>query len=313
MASRKIKMEGVNKIMSDAQSSDLRVASPSPDRNWRRTALEIWNKLSEDDVFGRAAQLAYYWLFSIFPLLIFLTTLLAFLPMRRNLDQWIGAVSAVLPPEAYTLLNNTFQQITREQRGGLLSFSILLMLWSSSSGMEAIINALNRAYDTAPARAWWKVRLLAIGLTLGMAVFIISALALIFFGEYIGAQIARYFGFSGAFETFWTVAQLPIIIALTLLGIELIYYFAPNIGRGRGGRRWEWFTPGAIFAVGLWLLSSFGFRYYVSRFGHFDATYGALGGVMVLMLWLYLTGLAILVGGEINSVFRLARASNPEL
>jgi membrane protein len=313
MASRKIKMEGVNKIMSDAQSSDLRVASPSPGRSWRRTALEIWNKLSEDDVFGRAAQLAYYWLFSIFPLLIFLTTLLAFLPMRRNLDQWIRAVSAVLPPEAYTLLNNTFQQITREQRGGLLSFSILLMLWSSSSGMEAIITALNRAYDTAPARAWWKVRLLAIGLTLGMAVFIISALALIFFGEYIGAQIARYFGFSSAFETFWAVAQLPIIIALTLLAIELIYYFAPNIGRGRNGRRWEWFTPGAIFAVGLWLLSSFGFRYYVSRFGHFDATYGALGGVMVLMLWLYLTGLAILVGGEINSVFRLARASNPEL
>jgi membrane protein len=313
MASRKIKMEGVNKIMSDAQSSDLRVSSPSPDRSWRRTALEIWNKLSEDDVFGRAAQLAYYWLFSIFPLLIFLTTLLAFLPMRRNLDQWIGAVSAVLPPEAYTLLNNTFQQITREQRGGLLSFSILLMLWSSSSGMEAIITALNRAYDTAPARAWWKVRLLAIGLTLGMAVFIISALALIFFGEYIGAQMARYFGFSSAFETFWAVAQLPIIIALTLLGIELIYYFAPNIGRGRNGRRWEWFTPGAIFAVGLWLLSSFGFRYYVSRFGHFDATYGALGGVMVLMLWLYLTGLAILVGGEINSVFRLARASKSEL
>ncbi|HEX5080957.1 MAG TPA: YihY/virulence factor BrkB family protein [Blastocatellia bacterium] len=306
-------MEGVNKIVSDAQSSDLRVASPSPERSWRRIALEIWNKLSEDDVFGRAAQLAYYWLFSIFPLLIFLTTLLAFLPMRRNLDQWIGAVSAVLPPDAYSLLNNTFQQITREQRGGLLSFSILLMLWSSSSGMEAIITALNRAYDTAPARAWWKVRLLAIGLTLGMAVFIISALALIFFGEYIGAQMARYFGFSSAFETFWAVAQLPIIIALTLLGIELIYYFAPNIGRGRDGRRWEWFTPGAIFAVGLWLLSSFGFRYYVSRFGHFDATYGALGGVMVLMLWLYLTGLAILVGGEINSVFRLARASNPEL
>jgi membrane protein len=283
------------------------------DSTWRRTALTIWNKLSEDDVFGRAAQLAYYWLFSIFPLLIFLTTLLAFLPMRRNLDQWIGAFSAVLPPEAYTLLNNTFQEIANKQRGGLLSFSILLMLWSSSSGMEAIINALNRAYDTAPARAWWKVRLLAIGLTLGMAVFIISALALIFFGESIGAQMASYFGFSGTFETVWVVAQLPIIVVLTLLGIELIYYFAPNIGRGRNGKRWEWFTPGAVFAVALWLLVSFGFRFYVSRFGHFDATYGALGGVMVLMLWLYLTGLAILVGGEINSVFRLARAAKSEL
>jgi membrane protein len=274
--------------------------------SWRRAAIRVWNKLFDDNVFARAAQLAYYWLFSIFPLLIFLTTLLAFLPMRQNLDQWIGAFSAVLPPEAYTLLNNTFHQIARVQRGGLLSFSILLMLWSSSSGMEAIITALNRAYDSAPKRPWWKERLLAIGLTLGLAVFIISALALIFFGESIGAQIARYFGFSSTFETAWAVAQLPIIIALTLLGIELIYYFAPNIERGENGKRWKWFTPGAVFAVGLWLLISFGFRFYVSRFGHFDATYGALGGVMVLMLWLYLTGVAILVGGEINSVFRLA-------
>ncbi|HEY8458758.1 MAG TPA: YihY/virulence factor BrkB family protein [Blastocatellia bacterium] len=281
--------------------------------NWRRTALGIWDKLAEDDIFGRAAQLAYYWLFSIFPLLIFLTTLLAFLPMRRSLDQWIGALSAVLPPEAYALLNATFQEIATKQRGGLLSFSVLLTLWSSSSGMEAIITALNRAYDAAPARAWWKVRLLAIGLTLGLAVFIISALALIFFGENIGAQAARHFGLSGTFETIWAVAQLPIIVVLTLLGIEFIYYFAPNVGRGRNGKRWEWFTPGAVFAVCLWLLVSFGFRFYVSRFGHFDATYGALGGVMVLMLWLYLTGLAILVGGEINSVFRLARAAKTEL
>jgi membrane protein len=309
MAPRNSKVEGVDKIVGAARSSSLRGASPSRELTRRRTALKIWKKLAEDDIFGRAAQLAYYWLFSIFPLLIFLTTLLAFLPMRRDLDQWIGAFSAVLPPEAYALLNNTFQQIARQQRGGLLSFSILLMLWSSSSGMEAIINALNRAYDTKPARAWWKVRLLAIALTLGLAVFIISALALIFFGESIGAQMARVFGFSRTFETIWAVAQLPIIIALELLGVELIYYFAPNIDRGGNGKRWEWFTPGALFAVGLWLLISFGFRFYVSRFGHFDATYGALGGVMVLMLWLYLTGVAILVGGEINSVYR--RANRP--
>lgn len=279
---------------------------------WRRAALKIWKKIFNDDVFGRAAQLAYYWFFSIFPLLIFLTTLLAFLPMRRNLDQWIGAFSAVLPPEAYTLLNNTFQQIASQQRGGLLSFSILVTLWASSAGMEAIITAINKAYGAGPARAWWKDRLLAIALTLGLAVFIISALALIFFGENIGVQMAMYFGFSRTFETIWAVAQLPIIIGLTLLGVELIYYFAPNIERGENGKRWEWLSPGAVFAVGLWLLISFGFRFYVSRFGHFDATYGALGGVMVLMLWLYLTGVAILVGGEINSVFRLAGATESD-
>jgi len=304
-------MEAVNKIASDSESLGLR--APSHELTWRQAALKIWNKLFDDDVFGRAAQLAYYWLFSIFPLLIFLTTLLAFLPMRRNLDQWIGTFGAVLPPEAYTLLNNTFQQIASQQRGGLLSFSILLTLWSSSAGMGAIITSLNKAYDTAPARAWWKERLLAVALTLGLAVFIISALALIFFGESIGAQIATYFGFSSTFEAVWAVAQWPIVIGLTLLGVELIYYFAPNVERGENGKRWEWLTPGAVFAVGLWLLISFGLRFYVSRFGHFDATYGALGGVMVLMLWLYLTGVAILVGGEINSVFRLAGVPSENL
>src|SRR5262247_4894009 len=245
-------MEAVNKIASDSQSSGLR--APSHELTWRQAGLKIWNKLFDDDVFGRAAQLAYYWLFSIFPLLIFLTTLLAFLPMRRDLDQWIGALSAVLPPEAYTLLNNTFQQIASQQRGGLLSFSILLILWSSSSGMGAIITALNRAYGAGPERAWWKERLLAVALTLGLAVFIISALALIFFGESIGAQLATYFGFSSTFETVWALAQWPIVVGLTLLGVELIYYFALNVRSSRNGKRWKWFTLGAIFVVGLWLL-----------------------------------------------------------
>ena len=230
-------MEGVDKIAGDAQSSGLR--APSRGLTWRQAALKLWNKLFDDNVFGRAAQLAYYWLFSIFPLLIFLTTLLAFLPMRRDLNQWIGGFDAVLPPEAYTLLNNTFQQIITQQRGGLLSFSIFLLLWSSSSGMEAIIGALNRAYGGAPARAWWKERLLALALTLGLAVFIISALALIFFGENIGSRMATYFGFSGTFETAWALAHWPIVVGLTLLGVELIYYFAPNVGGAKtenGGR-----------------------------------------------------------------------------
>ena len=224
--------------------------------------------------------------------------------MRRNLNQWVRMFGKVLPPDAYSLLNNTFQQIVGQQRGDLLSLSILVTLWASSSGMEAIISALNRAYDSAPERPWLRQRLLAIALTLGLAAFIISALALIFFGENISGQLAEYFGFSDTFNTIWAVAQWPIIIGLVFFGVELVYYFAPNIPRGENGKRWEWFTPGAIFAVALWLLISFGLRFYLSRFGDFNATYGALGGVMVLMLWLYLTGMAILVGGEINSVLK---------
>ncbi len=311
---------GMENENDDNSASSLRSSAPSPRRpsaplrfsshstrarlTWRRAIPVIWNKLLTDEVFGRAAQLAYYWFFSIFPLLIFLTTLLAFLPMRRNLNQWVRMLGKFLPSEAYTLLNNTFQQIVGQQRGGLLSLSILITLWSSSSGMEAIISSVNRAYGSAPPRSWVKLRLLAIALTLGLAAFTISALALIFFGENIGAHLAEMFGFSDFFNTIWAVAQWPIIIGLVLLGVELVYYFAPNIPRGENGKRWQWITPGTIFAVALWLLISFGLRFYLSRFGNFDATYGALGGAMVMMLWLYLTGVAILVGGEINSVFQ---------
>lgn len=259
----------------------------------------LWDKLFEDEVFGRAAQLAYYWLFSLFPMLIFLTALLAYLPIPRKLDYLIGALSNVLPPDAYKLIEQTFREITDNRRGGLLSFSILIAIWVSASGMEAIIGALNKAYRSDSPRPWWKERLLAISLTLGLSVFLLSALLLIFFGESIGFRISQYFGFGSLFQTIFAIAQWPLGSILVLIGLQLIYYFAPNTKQV-----WKWFSPGAVFAVVCWLLISFGFRYYVSRFGNYNATYGTLGGVMVLMLWFYLTGIAILVGGEINSVTR---------
>src|SRR5262249_4752878 len=160
------------------------------------------------------------------------------------------------------------------------------------------------AYASAPARHWLLQRLLAIALTLGLAAFVISALALIFFGENISEQLAEYFGFSELFKTIWNVAQWPIIIGLVLLGVELVYYFAPNIRRGENGKRWVWLSPGALLVVGLWLVFWSGFRLSLSRFGNYNASSGGLGGVMVLLWWLYLTGVAILVGGVINSVMR---------
>lgn len=260
---------------------------------------QVWDKMFEDDVFGRAAQLSYYWLFSLFPLLIFLTALLAYLPIPSNLDLWFVGLSKVLPADAFNLVDQTFRQIISQRRSGLLSFSILVVIWASSSGMEAIIGSLNKAYKSATPRAWWRERLLAIGLTLGLGAFILSALTLIFFGESLGLRLSGYFGFGSLFETTWKLALWPLVSILILFGVDLIYYFAPNVRA-----EWRWFTPGAVFAVVCWLLISFGFRYYVSRFGNYNATYGALGGVMVLMLWFYLTGVVILVGGEINSVAR---------
>ncbi len=292
------------KTMEQTDSSSAPVAtSSSPassnSQSFFSIVRRVWDKIFEDDVFGRAAQLSYYWLFSLFPLMIFLTALLAYLPIPRKLDFWLGAMRNVLPLDAYKLVDNTFHEIVSYQRGGLLSFSIILAIWVSSSGMEAIISSINRAYRTTAPRAWWKERLLSIGLTLGLAVFVLSALMMVFFGEYIGLRIAELLGRGALFQTIFGIAQWPLTSILVLIGIDLIYYFAPNIKQS-----WKWFTPGAVFAVVCWLLISFGFRYYVSRFGNYNATYGTLGGVMVLMLWFYLTGMVILIGGEINSVTR---------
>ncbi|HMX25716.1 MAG TPA: YihY/virulence factor BrkB family protein [Blastocatellia bacterium] len=261
------------------------------------TLRRLWDKLFEDEVFGRAAQLAYYWLFSLFPLLIFMTALLAFLPIPHSLDYWFGALNHVLPNDAFALINQTFRQVISRRRHGLLSFSILVAVWAASSGMESIIGSLNKAYGAKVSRAYWREKLLAIELTLGLAVFVLTALTLIFFGESVGLRISEYFGLGAAFRTTFNILQWPVGSILILIAVDLIYYFAPNIKQ-----RWHWFTPGAVFAVVGWLLISFGFRYYVSRFGNYNATYGALGGVMVLMLWFYLTGVVILTGGEINSL-----------
>jgi membrane protein len=274
-------------------------------RSLFRTISLVWQKIFEDEIFGRAAQLAYYWFFSLFPLFLFLTTLLAYLPISKELDQWLSALSNILPPEAYSLIRSTFDEITGQQRHGLLSFSVIALIWGASSGMEAIISSLNIAFDAPTKRPWWRERLLALSLTLGLAVFILSAMTLIFFGGSISGRIASTYGFDGSFKTLWSLAQWPIIILLLLLALELIYYFAPNIKHEKNGKRWKWLTPGTLFALFFWLAISYGLRIYVSNFGNYNATYGALGGVMVLMLWLYFTGIAILVGGEINSVTRM--------
>jgi membrane protein len=282
-----------NLVMVDQEDNGY---SKYPSRKlWRKIALRTWEKILEDEVFGRCAQFAYYWFFSLFPLLILLTALLAYLPIKGNLD----ALSKMLPSEAFTLIQSTFHEITQHRRGGLLSFSILVVIWSSSSGMGVLIAALNKTSNSTKSRPWWRERLLAIILTLGLATLIIAALMLIFFGDYISKIVVSTYGFGSTLTAVWQAGQWLVVIAFVLIGVELLYYFAPNTEQ-----RWALFTPGAIFALVFWLSISYGLRLYVSRVTDYSATYGALGGVMVLMIWLYLMGVAILVGGVINSVSR---------
>ena len=202
-----------------------------------------------------------------------------------------------MPSSAITLVHTTLDEISQARGGGKLSLGILAALWAASNGMGAICDTLNTAYGIKEQRPWWKVRLVAIGLTIMVSLLIVVALAIVLFGGQIGERVGTHFGLSGAFTSAWKILQWPIALFFLLLNFDLVHSFAPDVRP----RKLKWWSLGGITAVVLWLVVSFGFRLYLHFFNSYNVTYGSLGAVIVLMLWFYFTGLAILIGGEINS------------
>jgi membrane protein len=258
----------------------------------RRTIAEI----VEDDCAGLAAQLAFYYLLAVFPALLFLVALLSHVPLDGALEPTLARLDTVLPGDVIGVVRDQIRAVLAGNQGSLLSFGIIGAIWSSSSAMTAMIDALNRAYDIEEWRPWWRRRLLAIALTVALAIFTIAAFALVVGGRDLAGWLAALAGLGTAFETAWTLLQWPVALALIVFAIDLVYRFAPN-----AETRWIWITPGSLLATVLWLAVSIGFRYYVQNFGNYTAVYGAIGAVIVLMLWLYLSGFALLVGAELNS------------
>ncbi|HEX7955682.1 MAG TPA: YihY/virulence factor BrkB family protein [Pyrinomonadaceae bacterium] len=267
--------------------------------SWRDLGKRVYAEVMDDDVLGRSAQLSYYFLLALFPALLFLTSLLGYLAgedsqLRQGLFQ---SLSAVLPGDASQLIDKTVSDVTQSSGGGKLSFGILATFWAASNGMGAVSDSLNAAYDLKETRPWWKVRVVAVGLTLALTFLIVTALVLVLYGHDIADAVSIKLGLGSAFATGWKILQWPLVLAFVMLAFALIYYFAPDSRR----QDWKWITPGAVIGVALWLLVSFGFKLYLSYFNSYSATYGSLGAVIILMLWFYFTGTAILVGGEINS------------
>jgi membrane protein len=276
----------------------MREASP-----WRLAGLSIgelgrrvWDQIWEDEVLDRAAGLSYYFLFALFPTLLFLTALVGLSPAPNLMAQLMGYVEHVLPGDAASLVSKTLAEVVSGASGGLLSIGVFAALWAASNGMLSIMTALNAAYDAEDPRPWWNRRLIAIGLTVGLSVFTLTALLLLVFGPRIGNAVASQVGLGSVFTLAWNVLSWPAVILSALTGIALVYYLAPA-----ARQRWHWVTPGSAFALVAWLLMSFGLRLYVAYFGNYNATYGSIGGVILLMLWLYLSGVVLLVGAEINS------------
>jgi membrane protein len=172
--------------------------------------------------------------------------------------------------------------------------------------MTSIVSALNTAYDVPESRPWWKVRLIAVALTIALVVFVLLSFTLIVAGPDAGRWLAGYLGMSEVFDTVWRYVRWPLVLMLATTGIAIVFYYAPDADQD-----WAWITPGSILTTVLWIVFSMGFRIYVTRVGDYTATYGALTGAAILLLWLYFSGLALLIGGELNS--EIEHASNPEL
>ena len=276
------------------------------DLTWKELAQRVWREILDDNAFGRAAELSFYFLLALFPLLIFLTSMIGLMMdagtgLRSRLFAYL---SQILPGSAFQLVDSTLAEVTGASGGGKIAFGILAALWAASSGMGAITEALNAAYGVKESRPWWKQRLTAVLLTVALSLVIISALVLILYGGRITDYLAVHYDLGTLFRITWKVVVWLIVLAFMLFGFALVYFFAPDVRQ----QKWTWITPGSVIGVALWLLVSFGFRLYLHFFDSYSKTYGSLGAVIVLMLWLYLTGAAILIGGEVNSEVENAAA-----
>jgi membrane protein len=273
----------------------------------RQLARRVWEEIGKDEITDRAATLSYYFVFALFPTLLFLTALLGLFREGDLMDRLLATAREFLPDEAVSLLSHTLAEIQRGASGGLLSVGAAVALWGASRGMVSIITTLNVVYGVTSPRPWWRRQLVAVVLTMAFSVMALGALASLVLGERVGQAAAAWVGLGGSFTTTWGLAQWPLGLLFTLTGIDLVYHFAPAVRQ-----RWYWLTPGSVFAAAAWIAASLGFRVYVSAFANYNATYGSIGGMILLLLWLYLSSMALLVGGEINSVIARAAAERGE-
>lgn len=268
-----------------------------------RGLLLLWKRVGEDDVLGLAAQLAYFFLLSLFPLLIFLVTLLPYLPITQ--DEMLGVVGDFAPGETMFFIESNLNEIMSHQNGTLLSFGLIATVWSASNGINAIMRAFNKAYEVKESRSFFVARGMAILFTVAMIFVFIIALLLPVFGKQIGIFLFAKLGLSSHFLAFWNMLRWLLSSLIIFIVFLVLYWIAPN-------KRFKCIdaVPGAVFATVGWLLVSWGFSYYVSNFGNYSAMYGSIGAVIVLLIWFYLSGIIIILGGEINALSSFLKGEN---
>ena len=267
---------------------------------WKFLRL-LGKRISDNAATDRSAQLSYYFVFALFPFLVTAVTLAAYLPVQGAIDQLLARLDPLVPYQAMAIIRTQLVSIATQQRPHLLTLGLLLAVWSASRGVDALRTALNLSYDVKESRKWWKVQAIAIAITVATSVLMLLAVAGLALGSSLGLSLASKLHVDQFWLLLWSWLRWPITAAGVMLVLALLYYFLPDVKQ-----QWRYITPGSVLGTLLWLLLTWGFSLYAESFGSYDKTYGAIGGVIVLMTWFYISGLVFIVGGEFNALIEHA-------
>lgn len=272
-----------------------------------RVLVRTVKEFLDDEMSTYASAMAYQMLFSLFPFLLFLIALIGFLHLP-DFFTWLRLQSElVLPPQALEQVNPVIDQL-QQSKGGLLSVGIVIALWTASAGVRLMMSAMNAAYDVPEGRPLWKRIPLSVIYTIGIAGMLLAAAALMVLGPQVMEWIAAQVGLQEAVVIVWTVLRWPAIIILMMVAVALIYFVMPDVKQ-----KFRFITPGSVLAVVVWIVASLGFAYYVKTFADYNAMYGSIGAIIVLLLYFYISAAVLLLGAEMNAVIEhmSAEGKNP--
>jgi membrane protein len=292
--------------------------------NWQQDSKSIWkfggltfwklvrrvlHDAQDNEVFKRASGLAFDFLLALFPMLFILLAVFGLftshsLQLRISL---LAYFADLLPAPAFQLLNSTTQELAANTSGEKLTIGVVAGLWLVSGGVASIIASLNAAFRIKESRSWFKVRAIALGLTLVISILILAALCIVLAGGDLVDWLGNELHLASALIAFWKALQWPTAMLFVMFSDALIYIFGPNLRK----KRWHLITPGSVFGAVSWVVASAGFRIYLRYVNNYNVIFGSLGALVILMIWLYVTGLAFLIGGEINANIERAAVENP--
>lgn len=264
---------------------------------WKGFIQGFIQKVTQADLSGMGAQLAYFFLLSLFPLLIFVMTLVPFLNLPQ--EQVYTMMKELLPEQVYSLIGDTLKDVLENRNGGLLSVGILATLWSASNGVNALIKSLNQSYGKAETRPFIIARSMSVVFTLVLILLVVVALILPVFGSQIGHFLANTIGLGEQFGAIFDKFRILLPPLVIFCGLVFMYWLGPNMKMYLRSA-----IPGAIVSTVCWLVISYVFSIYINNFSNYSATYGSIGGIIILMLWLYITGMVLMIGGLVNAIMQ---------